>query len=338
MIPIQLEIDSRNFQVGSKTAIVMFSGGFDSTVALWWAMHRYKKVKAITVNYNQPWQQELDSMSNILELTDIEQSVVHVDIPEHFWVIKSHRTRWQPVLLCSIAALDVSDEGADIILGALKTDQFPDRNPEFLQLLSETILKYADRGAEIGITAPLCAVKDKTAVAVLGFQLGAPMHLSWSCRFPVGDEPCYECVTCKERYKIGDEIQSEYGISEDDLDSWLSVLGSPHHASFQNATLDLKDFAEAYGEIVKIKHGQHGWRYYAPDGTERITSLIKHPPQELVEKVGSASESMYIREYGFFEDETMWEVFICADGSVAATERIPDYDTIKDKLLKRFTE
>lgn len=338
MIPIQLEIDKSQFQVKSETAIVMLSGGFDSTVSLWWAMHRYMKVKAITVNYNQPWQQELDCANNIIALTDIEHSIVHVDIPEHFWVIKSHRTRWQPVLLCSIAALDVSDEGADIILGTLRTDRFPDRNPEFLQLLSDTILKYTDRGAQISITAPLRAVKDKTGAAILGFQLGAPMHISWSCRFPIGDKPCYECGTCKERYRIGDEIQSSYGIDEEDLNSWLSVLGSPYHASFQNVSPDLKAFAEAYAEIVKIKNSEQGWRYHAPDGSERITSLIKHPPQRLVEWVGSASESMYIREYGFFEDETMWEVFICADGSVATTERLPDYDTIENKLLKRFTE
>jgi hypothetical protein len=205
-------------------------------------------------------------------------------------------------------------------------------------LLSDTLLKYVEGAAEIGITAPLRAVKDKTAVAVLGFQLGAPIHLSWSCRFPVGDNPCYECVICKERYRIGDEIQSSYGVSEDDLNSWLSILGSPYHASFQNAAPELKDFAAAYAEIIKVKHGQHGWRYHGPDGTERITSLIKHPPIQLVESVGSSSESQHIREYGFFEDETMWEVFICADGSVATTERLPDSDLIKRKLLKRFEE
>ncbi|MBN2065995.1 MAG: 7-cyano-7-deazaguanine synthase [Candidatus Thermoplasmatota archaeon] len=336
MIPLQLEIDNHEFKVRSETAIVMFSGGLDSTVSLWWAMHRYKKVKAITVNYNQQWPQELDCAKSIIALTDTEHSIVHVDIPDHFWGIKNHRTRWQPVLLCSVAALDISDEGADIILGTLKTDRFPDSKPEFLQLLSDAIFKYADGGVEIVITAPLRAVKDKTAAAVLGFQLGTPMHLSWSCRFPVGDKPCYECVTCKERYRIGDEIQSLYGIGEDDLDSWSSVLGSPYHASFQNVTPDLKDFAEAFAEIIKIKNGEQGWRYYAPDGTERITSLIKHPPAQLVETAGSSSESLHIREYGFFEDETIWEVYICADGSVATTERLPDYDTIKRKLLKRF--
>lgn len=338
MIPVQLKLDKREFQVRSETAIVMLSGGFDSTVALWWAMHRYNQVKAITVNYNQQWPQEVDCANRIIALTDIEHSIVHVDIPEYFWGIKNHRTRWQPVLLCSIAALDVSDAGADIILGALRTDHFAESRPEFLQLLSDTYRKYVEGTAEIGITAPLRAVKDKTAVTVLGFQLGAPMHLSWSCRFPVGDKPCYECVTCKERYRIGDEIQSSYGICEDDLDAWLSILGSPYHASFQNSTPELKDFAEAYAEIIKIKHGQYGWRYHAPDGTERITSLIKHPPAQLVKTVGSSSESQHIREYGFFEDESMWEVFICADGSVATTERLPDFDMIKRKLIKRFEE
>lgn len=338
MIPIQLEIDNHEFQVRSENAIVMFSGGFDSTVSLWWAMHRYKKVKVITVSYNQPWQQELDCANSIIALTGVEHSIVHVDIPAHFWGIQKHYSRWQPVLLCSVAAMDVSDAGADIILGALRTDRFPESRPNFLQLLSDAVFEYADGGVEIGIITPLRAVKDKTAVAVLGFQLGAPVHLSWTCRFPVGDKPCYECGTCKERYRIGNEIQSLYGIGEDDLDSWLSVLGSPYHASFQNVTPDLKEFAEAYAEIIKIKHGEHGWRYHAPDGTERITSLIKHPAPQLVKTVGSTSESLHIREYGFFEDETMWEVYVCVDGSVATTERLPDYDTIKRKLVKRFEE
>jgi 7-cyano-7-deazaguanine synthase in queuosine biosynthesis len=115
MIPIQLKIDKTAFQVKSETAIVMLSGGFDSTVVLWWAMHRYKKVKAITVNYNQQWPQELDSARSVIALTDIEHNIVHVDIPEHFWGIKNHRTRWQPVLLCSVAALDINNSGADII-------------------------------------------------------------------------------------------------------------------------------------------------------------------------------------------------------------------------------
>ncbi|MDR1072334.1 MAG: 7-cyano-7-deazaguanine synthase [Treponema sp.] len=334
----QLEIDSNAFSTTSQTAIVMFSGGFDSTVALWWAMQRYKAVKAITVNYNQPWQQELHCAESIIALTDIMHSIVSVDIPEYFWGIQHHYARWQPCLMCSIAAMDINDDGADIILGALKTDRFPESKPEFLQALSDAVFENAVGGVKIGIVTPLLAVKNKTAVAVLGYQLGAPMHLSWTCRYPINGHPCYECGTCIDRYRVGDEIQSVYGISEDDLEAWAAVLGSPYHASFENASPDILAFAEAYLDVIGIKNGTKGWRYHAPDGTERITSAIKNPTQQAIATAQSTVESSHIRVHGFFEDEAMWEVYICADGSVAATDRLPSLEIIKNKFSKNIGE
>lgn len=335
MALLSLEIKSDYYKTISDTAIVLFSGGFDSTVVLWWAMHRYKKVKAITVDFNQPWPQELECANKIIALTDIEHSIVKIDIPEHFWGLQNHYARWQPCLMCSVAAIDVSDKGADIILGALRTDRFPESKPEFLQLISDYIFSNAPGGIEIGIISPLLALKNKTAAAVLGFQLGAPMHLSWTCRFPVNGHPCYECGTCQDRNRISGELQEEYNINEEDLDLWAEVLGSPCHASFNGVSLELQAFAQAYVEINDNIKYETGWRYFAPDGTERITALIKHPEQSVTQKkAASPNESTHIRAYGFFSDETMWEVYICADGSVASTERIPDFAVIREAFMK----
>lgn len=336
MTAIPLEIDSNAFCISSPTAIVLFSGGFDSTVSLWWAMQHYEKVTAITVNYNQPHKQELDSARQIIALTDVRHDVVTIDIPDHFWGIQNHDTRWQPVLLCSIAALDVSNDGADIILGSLKTDPYPDSKPEFLRELADAIFKGEKRGVKVGIVAPLVAVKNKAAAAVLGYRLGAPLHLSWSCRFPINNHPCYECGTCKDRYRIIDELQSLYEISEGDLDAWSTVLGSPYHASFQNVSSAMKNFAEVYADVVGFKHSKQGWRYHGPDGTERITSMIKHPSSQAIALAGSNSESMHIRVHGFLEDGTLWEVYICKDGSVAATECLPNFEIIKSAFMQHI--
>lgn len=333
-----LEIDLNAFRTKSETAIVLFSGGLDSTVTLWWAMQRYKKVKAITVDYNQPWSQELECAENIIALTDIEHSVVKVDIPAHFWGIQHHYARWQPCLMCSVAAMDVSDAGADIILGALRTDRFPESKPEFLQALSDAVFRNAVGGVEIGIITPLLAVKNKAAAAVLGYQLGAPMYMSWTCRFPVNGQPCRECGTCKDRYRIGDELEAVYSISEDDLDQWTEVLGSPFHASFQQASTELRAFASAYAEVVGIKDGEKGWRYRAPDGTERITSFVKHPTPQAIAAAGTTTDSTHIRAHGLWDDGTPWEVYICADGSAAATERVPDFNTIKNELSANISQ
>ncbi|MDR1623233.1 MAG: 7-cyano-7-deazaguanine synthase [Synergistaceae bacterium] len=113
----------------------------------------------------------------------------------------------------------------------------------------------------------MLAVKNKAAAAVLGYQLGAPLHLTWACRFPVNGHPCHECGSCMNRYRISDEILSVHGISEEDFDQWSDVLGSPCHASFQHTTLEIRAFASAYAEVIGMKRSEKGWRYHAPGGT-----------------------------------------------------------------------
>lgn len=321
------------FHTKSDRAIVMFSGGFDSTVSLWWAMNHYKKVKAISVDYNQQHRQELDCAKKIIALTDIEHDIIKVDFPKHYWGLKNHLTRGQALLMVSIAALDIGREGADIVLGTLKTDPYRDSKPECYRMLEYILGEDNDKG-EISIVTPLHALKDKTAVAVLGYYLGAPVHLSWSCRKPQNNVLCDVCNACRQRNMIQEQINQEYGIAENDLNAWLRIFGSPMHPSFTGVNDDVKKLANAFVQAGGIKSGALGWRYCAPDGSERLAPLIKHPYMEVVKLVGSDSSSNHIRACSFFEDGYMWEVAVCSDGSVAATERLPDIKTIRDELIK----
>ena len=57
------EIHSKN----KYNAIVVLSGGLDSSVALWWALDTYDKVEAIILDYNQPHKQEIECAKALCE-------------------------------------------------------------------------------------------------------------------------------------------------------------------------------------------------------------------------------------------------------------------------------
>jgi len=59
-------------------AVVILSGGQDSTTCLHWAMSKYKKIYALTFNYGQTHSIELDSAKKIAEMNNIEHEIVNV--------------------------------------------------------------------------------------------------------------------------------------------------------------------------------------------------------------------------------------------------------------------
>ena len=60
-------------------AIVVFSGGQDSTTCLYWALNRYEQVEAITFQYGQKHSVEIEQSKKILEKTGVKQIVVNLD-------------------------------------------------------------------------------------------------------------------------------------------------------------------------------------------------------------------------------------------------------------------
>jgi dephospho-CoA kinase len=62
-----------------KKAIVVFSGGQDSTTCLYWALNRYEQVEAITFQYGQKHDIEIEQSKKILEKTGVKQIVVNLD-------------------------------------------------------------------------------------------------------------------------------------------------------------------------------------------------------------------------------------------------------------------
>lgn len=58
------------------TAVVIFSGGQDSTTCLYWALNRYEKVEAITFNYGQKHEIELEQAELICSKAEVKQTVI----------------------------------------------------------------------------------------------------------------------------------------------------------------------------------------------------------------------------------------------------------------------
>jgi 7-cyano-7-deazaguanine synthase len=63
----------------NNKAIVVFSGGQDSTTCLYWALNRYKNVEAITFNYGQKHNIEIEQSKLILDKLGVKQTIVDLN-------------------------------------------------------------------------------------------------------------------------------------------------------------------------------------------------------------------------------------------------------------------
>ena len=321
------QIHARN----NKNAIVMYSGGLDSTVALWWAMHKYKNIKVYTVDYNQPHSKEIWVAEQIMDLIGINHKVIKVDLPEDFWGLQNHLTRGQACFMTSIAALDISHDGADIVMGILINDNYGDCNRAFLDSLADVLDHYNDVN-KIGIATPLRALNNKSSVVAKGFILGAPIYSTWTCRKPVNGYQCGTCMQCQERKTAFESFEKDFGVTQSTLRKWQDVMGSPFHPSFDNVPREIQITAAAFVELGGLKNAQNGWKYEGPDGEWRVASIIKNPNVKLIKDYNKGIICKMVSVKGFLEGAVPWEVCICEDGTIATTTNLPPLNIIEKEL------
>ena len=92
-----------------KKAIVLFSGGLDSTTCLYWALAQGYECEALTVSYGQKHEREVQAARIIAERLGVKQHFVRLDFP------------W----LSSSSLVDKEQEIPDFSLEEITSGQIP---------------------------------------------------------------------------------------------------------------------------------------------------------------------------------------------------------------------
>lgn len=212
-------------------ALVLSSGGVDSTTALALAIEKYGKenVVALSVSYGQKHDKELQAAKAVAEYYGVEQLFLDLsmifqysncsllqqsdqEIPEESYAQQIEKTggatpvsTYVPfrngLFLSAAASVALSKECSVIYYGAHADDAagaaYPDCSQAFHDAMNQAI--YEGSGKQLRIEAPFVG-KTKADIVALGLKLHVPYQLTWSC-YEGMEEPCGKCGTCIDRAK-----------------------------------------------------------------------------------------------------------------------------------------
>ena len=203
----------------SAGAGIILSGGLDSTVCLALA-HRDGAVGvAITFDYGQRHKVEVGHAAAVAAHYNVDHLVVPIDLrgwggsalTDASIAVPAEGGDGIPVtyvparnLIFLAIALGVAEardlDAVYIGVNALDYSGYPDCRPEFVESFNATgrlALKRGVEGNPVEVRAPLVDL-GKAAIVKLGVDLGAPLHLTYSC-YRGGDAACGECDSCRLR-------------------------------------------------------------------------------------------------------------------------------------------
>jgi 7-cyano-7-deazaguanine synthase len=101
-----------------------------------------------------------------------------------------------------------------IYIGAVAEDSsgYPDCRPEYYRVFQELIRVGTRPETNIEIATPVIGLK-KSEIIRRGIELGAPLHLTWSC-YQSEDAPCGVCDSCLLRMRAFAEAGASDPISQ----------------------------------------------------------------------------------------------------------------------------
>ncbi|CAM3018884.1 7-cyano-7-deazaguanine synthase QueC [Paenibacillus sediminis] len=203
-----------------KKAVVVFSGGQDSTTCLFWAMKQFDEVEAVTFNYGQRHKLELECAANIAKELSIKHHVLDmsllnqlapnaltrddIDIVAEDGKLPTTFVDGRNLLFLSFAAVLAKQIGAKhIVTGVCETDfsGYPDCRDVFVKSLNVTLNLAMDY--TFVIDTPLMWLS-KEETWELADQLGAfdfVRNKTLTCYNGIVADGCGECPACKLRAK-----------------------------------------------------------------------------------------------------------------------------------------
>ena len=199
-------------------ALVLFSGGLDSTVLATQMKQEATETRLLSIDYGQRHAKELDHSQKvanhlglaheILKLPQLGQILggssltdQSMTLPEGHYAEESMKSTVVPnrnMILLALAGGHALSLGLDTIAYAAHAGDhtiYPDCRPEFADAMDKA-LGLAD-WKDLNLHRPYVEIT-KSDLVSLGDQLNAPLHLTWSC-YVGGEIHCGKCGTCVER-------------------------------------------------------------------------------------------------------------------------------------------
>ncbi len=203
-------------------AVLIFSGGMDSTTLLYWMWERGWAVYPLSVFYGQRHNRELDSAAKICSdlglpfkeadlgsvgkklLKGSSQTDQTIEVPHGHYEDENMKMTVVPnrnMIMLSVAiGYAISIGASAVFYGAHAGDHaiYPDCRSEFVSAMREAArLCHFDGG--IQIEAPFTDI-DKGDIVIEGLKLNVPYKDTWTCYEGRADGlSCGECGACQER-------------------------------------------------------------------------------------------------------------------------------------------
>ena len=204
-------------------AIVLVSGGMDSCVSAAIALKECGDLAFLHISYGQRTEsRERKAFNDIADHYGVAErldiSIEHlakiggssltdgsIDVAEANLESKEIPTSYVPFRnanMLSIAASWAEAAGAKAIyIGAVAEDSsgYPDCRPEFYTAFQKAIDAGTRPDTKIEIRTPIIHLS-KSEIVKEGVELGAPLHLTWSC-YRREDAACGTCDSCALRLR-----------------------------------------------------------------------------------------------------------------------------------------
>lgn len=203
-----------------KSAVVVFSGGQDSTTCLLWALKKYEKVYAVSFDYNQRHKVELECAKMICDKLNVEHTILDMELLNQLAPNSLTRSDMavdeeapsegtpnsfvdgRNMVFLTFVAIFAKQKGiSDIITGVSQSDfsGYPDCRDVFIKSLNTTLNLAMDY--EFDIITPLMWInKEETwelADKLGGFDIVRDMTLT--CYNGIKGDGCGKCPACKLR-------------------------------------------------------------------------------------------------------------------------------------------
>jgi 7-cyano-7-deazaguanine synthase len=206
-----------------RRAVVLLSGGIDSTTVLAVTRHEGFDAYALSVRYGQRHAIEVAAAARVAgqlgaahhmvldvdlrpvggsALTGVETPVPHgrrVDTIAGDGMPATYVPARNTIFLSLALAWAETLGARDLFIGATGEDRigYPDCRPEYLAAYAR-MASLGTRGGPVEVHAPLADL-DKAGVIARGLALGVDYAATWTCYDPTGDRPCGVCDACTLR-------------------------------------------------------------------------------------------------------------------------------------------